>query len=241
MGSAQGSLYSARDDAGATIGYEDRMAEASADAAEGATGAATESPIHPAEEISERESLLFDLTTGALYHRSREMTLAWLHRATMFVNIFAGTGAVVAFAKDKPDLAIGISFIVALASSANLAFDLAGGARRHAEHRRTYHDLAADLEEAEEKPSLTRRLRGRMIRAAGKEPAVFEAALADAYNAAIQSLGRDANYGFHLTGWQYALRHAWPYRGTKFPFKRDVPIAAPSRGLLQWLRILIGR
>lgn len=167
------------------------------------------------------DAFLFELVTAAFYHRARVTWFAFLHRTGMFLNILAGTGAV-AFVKADPTAAIVLALLLAINSSANLAFDFAGLARKHEDARRGYHDLAAELEESDGSDETMKRLRARMIRAAATEPIVFEAAEKVAFNAAITSLGRDHGDEFVLTKPQWVLRHIWPYSGHVFPQRKNI-------------------
>lgn len=191
---------------------EHGLAEARADA--------TTSPeSHAPEEIVQPESVMFSLTAAALYHRSRMAWFSTLQRVSLFLTLLASTGAVAAIVKTNSTLAIWISFLAASISAAGLAFDFSGGARRHDDCRRTYHDLAAELTED---PSCEIACQAKIIRAAASEPPVFEAANAVAYNAAIRSLGLDEDDRFVLTKWQSLLRHVWHYTGTRFPTVREL-------------------
>lgn len=188
-------------------GTEDGLAQTCADAK-----TSTEPPT--AEEIVQPDSVMFDLIAAALYHRSRMAWFITLQRVSLFLTLLASTGAVAAIVKTNSTLAIMISLIAAAISAAGLAFDFSGGARKHDDCRRTYHDLAAELTED---PTCETACRVKIIRAAASEPPVFEAASAVAYNAAIRSLGLDDNERFALTKWQSALRHVWHFTGTRFP------------------------
>ena len=193
-------------------GTEERLAETSTD-----TEAAAK--LSAAEEIVQPDSVMFDLTAAALYHRSRMAWFITLQRVSLFLTLLASTGAVAAIVKTNSTLAIWISFLAAAISAAGLAFDFSGGARRHDECRRTYHDLAAELTED---PACETACQAKIIRAAASEPPVFEAANAVAYNAAIRSLGLDENERFVLTKWQSVLRHVWHYTGTRFPKVKEL-------------------
>jgi hypothetical protein len=173
--------------------------------------------------VSAAESFLFERVTAALYHRSRVTWFAGLHRVGMFLNILAGTAAV-AFIKDNHIGSIALALLVAVISATNLAFDFAGLARKHEDARKSTHDLAAELEEGDGSDETVKRLRARLIRSAGSEPMVFEVAEKAAYNAAIISLGRDRAEEWVLAPHQRALRHLWPYSGTKFLQRKDVKL-----------------
>lgn len=185
-----------------------------------------------AEEIEKRDGLLFELVMGALYHRARTNWFAGLYRGGLFLNILLGTSAAAAIARAGDTGAAATAIAAAMVTAANLAFDFAGQARRHNECRRTYHDLAAELEElGPDHPCA--RLRARMIRASGEEPATFEAALCEAFNGAIRSLGRDRDGEFVLSRGQNIFRHLWPQRGTVIRTRRELREAAEqarSRG-----------
>lgn len=163
-----------------------------------------------AAEVSAADGFLFELATAALYHRSRVTWFAALHRVGMFLNILFGTAAV-AFIKNDPTVSVVMTLILAVVTSGNLAFDFPGLARKHEDARRNYHDLAAELEESSGDDSTVKRLRARMIRAAGTEPVMFEAAEKVAFNAAIRSLGRDPNDEWILKWHQRFFRHIWPF------------------------------
>ncbi|MDB5652940.1 MAG: hypothetical protein JWQ94_553 [Tardiphaga sp.] len=186
---------------------EDGLAQASADA---------QTPAEPrvAEEIVHPDGVMFDLIAAALYHRSRMAWFVTLQRVSLFATLLASTSAVAAIVRTSPTVAIAVSMSAAAISAAGLAFDFSGGARKHDECRRVYHDIAATLTED---LACETQCRAKVIRAAASEPPVFEAANAVAYNAAIRSLGLDESERFVLTKWQSLLRHVWHYTGTRFP------------------------
>lgn len=175
--------------------------------------------------MSARESLTFDLVTAALYHRERLTWFIALHRGSMFANVFFGTGAVATLLQQQRWLIVTASLLLAFVSAASLAFDFAGSARKHEDRRRTYHDLAAQLEEAADEENAVRLLRAKQIRTAADDPVVYKAAECVAYNAAIKSLGRDTDDEFILTSWQRFLRNMRTYSGTSFPQQRDLKAA----------------
>jgi hypothetical protein len=168
------------------------------------------------------DQLWFELTTAALYHRDRLTWFVTLHRGAMFANVFFGTGAVAALLQQRQWLIVTASMMLAFVSAASLAFDFAGSARKHEDRRRTYHDLAAQLEEGSQDETALRTLRAKMIRAAADDPHVYKAAEAVAFNGAIKSLGRDPSDEFVLTPRQHFLRHVRSYSGTKFPQRGDI-------------------
>jgi hypothetical protein len=191
------------------------------------TGSAAPSSASAAQAAAEvsRDALEFHFVTGALYHRSRATFFIGLHRTAMFLNILAGTAAA-AVVKDYPPVALGLALLLAVISSASLAFDFAGLARKHEDARRTCHDLAAELEEGPADETTLRKLKARMIRAAATEPTVFEAAEKVAFNAAIRSLGRDPKDEWIIPLWCRLLRHMWPFSGVRFAQRKDEPDTA---------------
>lgn len=179
-------------------------------------------PANAAKVSAASDQLWFELTTAALYHRDRLTWFVTLHRAAMFLNVFFGTGAVATLLQGHRWVIVTATLMLALVSAASLAFDFAGSARKHEDRRRTYHDLAAQLEECDKGDAACQALRGKMIRAAADDPYVYKAAEAVAFNAATQSLGRDVSDEFVLTPCQRLLRHVRSYSGAKFPQRKDV-------------------
>lgn len=172
--------------------------------------------------MSGKESLWFELVTAALYHRDRLTWFIALHRGSMFANVFLGTAAVATLLQQQRWWIVAASLLLAFVSAASLAFDFAGNARKHEDRRRTYHDLAAQLEEAADDEVAVRLIRAKLIRTAADDPVVYKAAESVAYNAAIKSLGRDLDDEFILTGTQRFFRNLLTYSGTKFPQRRDL-------------------
>lgn len=170
----------------------------------------------------------FELVNAVLYHRDRLTWFTTLHRGAMFANVFLGTGAVALLLQQHRWLIVSASLLLALTSAASLAMDFAGSARKHEDRRRTYHDLAAQLEESPGDEASLRTLRAKMIRAAADDPHVYKAADATAFNAAIKSLGRDPVDEFVLTPWQRRFRHLRSYSGTVFPQRKDLLTADGS-------------
>jgi hypothetical protein len=180
----------------------------------------------PRAEVTAAESFLFELVTAALYHRARLAWFSGLHRLGMFINILAGTGAVVGVVSKAPILVVSVSLLLATISAASLAFDFAGFARKHEDARRLFHDLAAELEESSGNDTALRQLRAQMIRAAATHPSVYEAVEAMAYNAAIRSLGRDTNQEFVLTTTQKLLSHVKTFDGKHFPKRNELNLSS---------------
>jgi hypothetical protein len=140
----------------------------------------------------------------------------------MFANVFFGTGAVATLLQQQRWLTVAASLILAFISAASLAFDFAGGARRHEDRRRTYHDLAAQFQESPQDDAAVKSLRAKMIRAAADDPHVYKAAEAVAFNNAIKSLDRNRSGEFVLTWYQRFFRNVYPFSGTKFDQRRDL-------------------
>lgn len=164
-------------------------------------------------------SVQFALASAALYHRSRVAWFATLHRVSLFLTVFASTGAVAALTQQNFLLAQIVSLIAAVISAAGLAFDFAGGARKHDECRKVYHDLAARLMLD---PTCAGDCQATVIRAAANEPATFEAASRVAHNQAIRSLGLDPSHEFVLKRRHAWFRHIWPFTGTVFIQRKDL-------------------
>jgi hypothetical protein len=180
--------------------------------------------VTAARKVTAADEIGFELTTAALYHRARLAWFAGLHRVGLFLNVLFGTAAVAALVQSGGrGLAIAARVMLAVVSAAGLAFDFAGLARRHEDRRRVYHTLAAELETCAKDEAACRELRARMILAAADDPAVYRAAEAVAYNAAIKSTGRDKRDAFVLTCMQRLLRHLRSYGGADFPKVRDLP------------------
>lgn len=149
----------------------------------------------------------------------------------MFANVFLGTGAVATLLQQQRWLTILVSLLLAFVSALSLAFDFAGNARKHEDRRRTYHDLAAQLEESDGSDAAARIIRAKMIRTAADDPAVYKAAEAIAYNAAIKSLGRNPEDDFILTKHQHLFRHLRTFNGEKFTQRRDLTKVDRSQSL----------
>jgi hypothetical protein len=168
------------------------------------------------------DQLWFELTTAAFYHRDRLTWFVSLHRGSMFANVFFGTGAVASLLQTRHALVVVASLLLALVSAAALALDFAGSARKHEDRRRTYHDLAAQLQESAQDETAVRTIRAKMIRASADDPHVYKAAEAVAFNLAIGSLGRDPLDEFVLTTCQRWSRNFVTFSATTFPKRRNL-------------------
>lgn len=139
------------------------------------------------------KDLTFDLLQNAAYHSDRLAHFAGTHRVVSFITILFGTGAVAGAIASCPWLAGVSGVLTAVASSLDLAMDLAGQARLHEKLRERVFALMADVEEAGDDPARLRAIRGSLTRLFGEEAADMCVVNAMAHNAAVQATQRPVN------------------------------------------------
>jgi hypothetical protein len=124
----------------------------------------------------------FQIATEVLYHGSRQAFFAGAHRWMMFLAIGFGASAAVSIWGEHI-----CGFLAALTAAADIAFDITGRSQIHADIRRRYYDMAAELAE----DGLIANFGKRWIMISADEPPVFRWAEIIAYRNACIALGRD--------------------------------------------------
>ena len=89
------------------------------------------------ESVSDPE---FSLAVEVAYHDARQFFFEAAHRWAMFATIVLGASAVAPFGHEKP-----LALLAAMVAAADIAFDFTGRAQRHADLRRRYYELVADV------------------------------------------------------------------------------------------------
>ena len=198
----------ATSEAGVFGGQQDVAAVETDDTAAEAAASAASAPSAAAQTLSvEADSLVFDLASEVVYHRSREAYLTGLRRWSMFATVILGAGTVANLAPTLTGIA------TAIAGGMDLVFDFTGRAAQHAELRASYMRLVEKLAAADYSDPACRATRKKMLRPSAKEAPPFVVAQIIARNQAILSLGRSEQIE-HLPRWKRLCAHAFRFEET---------------------------
>jgi hypothetical protein len=163
----------------------------------------------------------FDALRNAIYHSARRRFYDTLNRAMSFIVVAAGTAAV-SDLFDLPSKAF--AFAAALAGLLQLVFDFSGKARTHEFLQRRFYELVAEMNVATEPTAENiatwdAKLHGLYA----EEPPPMRAMDAIAYNAALESLGKDPSKRIKISWVQSWLRHVFSFNGSAFPYVSAKP------------------
>jgi len=178
--------------------------------------AATEAGEEEARRVSDRaappegfevepvNATLARALVRAYYCEDREAFLSWSYRLLNLAVLVSGTAAFAALSQDLPFRAEWVAFATAVIGSVQLVFDIPGGMRLYAYHRRLATDVAAKaIADGADLCALQREL---MV-ASAEMPPTFHAVEALAYNAAQCALGRPRETLLEVPWWKRRLRH----------------------------------
>lgn len=153
-------------------GEEDRLAGRE-------TAAAASAPEEVIPSIDDQE---FRLAVEVLYHGSRQAFFAGSHRWMMFATILLGASAAASFGGERL-----CGLLAAAAAAADIAFDFTGRAQQHADLRRRYYDMVAELSPA----GGVENFGPRWMAISSDEPPVYRIVDEIAYRNACIALDRD--------------------------------------------------
>lgn len=162
--------------------------------------ATSTAPETPEEQIMDSVSdPEFSLAQEIAYHDARQAFLEGAHRWAMFLTIALGTSAITKFGSENA-LALG----AALVAAADIAFDFTGRAQRHADLRRRYYELVADVAKvgADEADFASR-----WMVISADEPPLYQWASEIAYRRACIAQRKEIPPA--LPFWKTALAHVW--------------------------------
>ncbi len=139
------------------------------------------------------------LAAEVIYHGSRKAHYDRAHRWAMFIAILSGAGAAISLAPQF------FGLIAAAVAAADIAFDLTGGAQAHADIRRRYLELAAELAAGNlETTDFARE----WMAISADEPPQCDAAMVVAHQKAHTTLGREYT-GIALPRWKRWTSYLW--------------------------------
>lgn len=167
----------------------------------------------------------FDALRNAIYHSARRSYYDALNRSMSFLVVASGTAAVADAGKW---LGVDSSYqlfalAAALAGLSQLVFDFGGKARTHEFLQRRFYELISEMGADEPSPEQLIGWDSRLNGLYAEEPPPMRALDAVAYNAAIESLGRDKGKRVHINIFQSWLRHLVHFNGSAFPYVDSVP------------------
>ncbi|MBI6628353.1 hypothetical protein [Pontibaca salina] len=167
----------------------DRHATAKADAT-GTPAGSISAGGETAEKATEIELVRFDLLRCALYHDISQHWLGRIHRGLTFLMIVLGSGAIAGFGASYPIVGQAAGALIAVIGAASLVWGFGESAVLHADLRRRYYGLLAELERGADMADV----KARMTTIYSDEPPVSNRINKRAHNQAGQSLfGDDFN------------------------------------------------
>ncbi|ORE98690.1 hypothetical protein ATO4_04220 [Aurantimonas sp. 22II-16-19i] len=179
------------------------------------------------------EVIRFNVLRNAIYHTARRRQFEWWNRFFNFIVVALGAAAIADLTTSLGISQMAIGAAVAIVGTLQLVMDFGGSARTHQTLQRDYHQLLAEIEEAETPDDAKRRQwDGKMIRIAGDEPPVLRALDAKAYNDAIDATedgGFDRSERLHIGLWPTLLGSFLQFNGTDFKKVSEIEAAAVER------------
>lgn len=180
------------------------------------------------------DDLRFTVLRNAIYHSERRQFLDRMNRLMSLIVVMAGTAAVgdLGTLFGLSGSAKVMAAIAAFAATIQLVFDLPSKARTHEFLQRRFYELAAEIEESGQaavEPDAVHRWNSLLNRMYAEEPPPMRALDAVAYNAALESLGRNKAGLIVLTAWQSISRQVLPFNGVYFPTLGDGPTNGTRR------------
>jgi hypothetical protein len=173
------------------------------------------------------EQLKFDSLRNAIYHASRKSFLDWLNKFLSLIIILAGASAVGDLGAHFHVDAKWLAFIAAAGGAFQLVFDFGVRAREHEFLQRRYYELIATMSEKTE-PTVDdlATWEADLNRLYSEEPPPMRALDAIAYNAAVESLGKDKRIEVR---WYHTLfAQIWQFNQSEFPYLREHKHGASS-------------
>lgn len=166
------------------------------------------------------EMIRFNALRNALYHTARRRQLEWWSRFFNFLVVALGAAAIADFTTSIGFSQILIGVAVSTVGTLQLVMDFAGSARTHQRLQRDYHEVLAEIEEADEPtPHLCRHWEGKLYRIAGDEPPVLRALDAKAYNDAIDASDESLfprDQRLYIGFWARLAGSFFQFNGTEF-------------------------
>jgi len=163
------------------------------------------------------EGFRVDCLMNARYHSAREAFLDGVHRWLMFGIIVFGSAVVI----DLFESVFPSSFVKALFAAfpvilgaLDLTFDLSNRARIHAQIKRRYFELLADVAE---RMKTMEQAEAAMHRCSADEEPAYHALLATAWNAAQEMVYGDRAKHYKLSWWERGAKQFRRFEGSRFP------------------------
>ncbi|BBE74338.1 hypothetical protein [Oharaeibacter diazotrophicus] len=170
----------------------------------------------PARTLTER--LKAEALRCALYNGARRNFYEVTDNVLKFATVLTSSGAIAAFGHEYGAVGVTFSIVAAVSAAVDLVFGLGRKAAEHAVLQRRFHDLMADIVEAEPLDAArAARFEGCLHRLYGEERPAMRAVDVVAYNAAQASLFGETAKRLAVTRWQALTRHLLPHNAGAFP------------------------
>ncbi len=149
------------------------------------------------ESLSDLE---FSFAIEVAYHDARQAFFEGAHRWAMFLTIMLGTTAITKFGSERS-----LALFAALVAAADIAFDFMGRAQRHADLRRRYYEVLAEMAKSEDGNDV--RFQALYMVISADEPPLYLWASKIARRNTCINMEREIPDPLPL--WQRALAHVW--------------------------------
>lgn len=204
----------------ATAGVTDLGAYAGARATPPAEAAAREPAprdVVAREIVVTVEDIRFNALRNAIYHSSRRSFLELVNRSLSFLVVAGGAGAVADLGRLVDVAPAWFAALAATVGLIQLVFELGGKVRTHEFLQRRFWELAAEVAECEApKRGECIRWDAALNRLYAEEPPPMRALDAIAYNAAVESLGKNPARRLAVRWYHSLFKQLWPFNGTSF-------------------------
>jgi hypothetical protein len=179
--------------------------------------------------MDEISLLKIEALRNAIYHSNRRKVYVFRHRLLMAV-IAASTTVMFA---DATSIISGVSIIglqiakafgaiPVISSILDLIYAPGEKAKDHQVMQKQFFEIIADIEENSVEQIDIGKLKGKMYRIYSDEDVTFRALDATAYNAAMDSFGRDKMDRIKISGFQYIFRNLLTFERSDFRSEREV-------------------
>lgn len=167
----------------------------------------------PGTKTAEINAFRVDCLMNGKYHAAREAYLNLVHRWIMFFVILVGTGTVLDALSNEPVTKGWLGVLSAALGSIDLVFDLSNRACAHAQLKRDYYDLLADVIEGS---TTIEKANAKIMRISSNEEPPFTALIALSWNEAQEIVYGDDAYAYTMPRFHQWFKNMMMFTGRKY-------------------------
>lgn len=175
----------------------------------------------PGPSTAKIDAFRVECLMNGKYHAAREAYLNLAHRWIMFFVILVGTGTVLDALSSDPITKGWLGVLSAALGSIDLVFDLSNRACAHAQLKRDYYDLLADVIEGS---TTIEKANAKIMRISSGEEPPFTALIALSWNEAQEIVYGDDAYAYTMPPFHRFFKNMWPFAGRKYKIKKPAKV-----------------